>query len=62
VNEDEYKIVDKFVSANLWVTATKDAIKYAKADHREAIKEAALAEIAYRELLKRRMEARNAAQ
>ena len=59
---EEFEIVDKFVTANLWVTQTKDATKYAKEAHRDAIKDAALAGAAYRELTKRREEIKNAAQ
>ena len=62
MDEDEYKIIDDLVTANLWVTTTKDAIKWAKADHRDAIKKAALAKAAYEDLLKKRIEVLNAAQ
>ena len=59
---EEFEIIDKFVTANLRVTQTKDSIKFAKAAHRDAIKDAALADAAYRELTKRREEIKNAAQ
>jgi hypothetical protein len=59
---DELKIIDNLVTANLLVTTTKDAIAAARYEHREAIKKAALAKTAYQDLLKKRLEARNAAQ
>jgi len=62
MHPDELKIIDDLVTANLLVTTTKDAIADAKYDHREAIKKAALAKTAYEDLLKKRLEARDAAQ
>jgi hypothetical protein len=59
---DEFEIVDTLVTANLLVTLTKDAIKEARASHRAAIKSAAVAAIAYKELVKKREEIKNAAQ
>ena len=59
---EEFEIIDKFVTANLRVTQAKDLIKFGKAAHRDAIKDAALADAAYRELIKRREEIKNAAQ
>jgi len=62
VNDDEYKVIDNFVTSNLLVTTTKDAIADAKANHRAAVKQAALAKTAYEDLINKRTEARNAAQ
>ena len=62
MNDEELKIIDDLVTANLLVTTTKDAIADAKYGHREAIKKAALAKTAYEDLLKKRLEARDAAQ
>ena len=62
MSDDELKIIDALVTANLMVTVKKDLIAVARAEHREAIKEAALAKAAYEDLLVKRLEARNAAQ
>ena len=62
MTNEELKIIDDLVTANLMVTVKKDLIAVAKAEHREAIKKAALAKTAYEDLLKQRLEARNAAQ
>jgi hypothetical protein len=62
VGKDEMEIIDNLVTANLLVTTTKDAIADARYEHREAIKKAALAKTAYENLLKKRLEARDAAQ
>ena len=62
MGKDELEIIDNLVTANLWVTTTKDAIADARYEHREAIKKAALAKTAYENLLKKRLEARDAAQ
>ena len=62
MSDDELKIIDNLVTANLLVTTTKDAIADARYVHREAIKKAALAKTAYADLLKKRLEASNAAQ
>ena len=62
MNDEELKIIDDLVTANLLVTTTKDAIADAKYEHREAVKKAALAKTAYENLLKKRLEACDAAQ
>ena len=62
MNDEELKIIDNLVTANLLVTTTKDAIADARYEHREAIKKAALAKTAYQNLLKNRLEAHDAAQ
>ena len=62
MNDEELKIIDDFVTANLLVTTTKDAIADARYEHREAIKKAAFAKAAYENLLKKRLEAHDAAQ
>lgn len=62
MGDEELKIIDDLVTANLMVTIKKDLIAVARAEHREAIKKAALAKTAYEDLLKQRLEARNAAQ
>lgn len=62
MGKDEMEIIDNLVTANLLVTTTKDAIADARYEHREAIKKAALAKTAYENLLKKRLEARDAAQ
>jgi hypothetical protein len=59
---NELKIIDNLVTANLLVTTTKDAIASAKYEHREAVKQATLAKTAYEDLLKKRLETRDAAQ
>jgi hypothetical protein len=62
MSPNELKIIDDLVTANLLVTTTKDAIADARYEHREAIKKAALAKTAYEDLLKKRLETRDAAQ
>jgi hypothetical protein len=62
MSPNELKIIDDLVTANLLVTTTKDAIADARYEHREAVKKAALAKTAYEDLLKKRLEARDAAQ
>ena len=62
MDKSELKIIDALVTANLMVTIKKDLIAVARAEHREAIKEAALAKTAYENLLKQRLEARDVAQ
>ena len=62
MNDEELKIIDNLVTANLLVTTTKDAIADARYWHREAIKKAALAKVAYQNLLKKRLEARDESQ
>lgn len=54
MDEDEYKIVDNFVKSNFLVTLTKDAIADARYEHRQAVKKAALAKTAYKDLIKKR--------
>jgi hypothetical protein len=62
MSPNELKIIDDLVTANLLVTTTKDAIADARYEHREAVKKAALAKTAYEDLLKKRLETRDAAQ
>ena len=62
MNDAELKIINDLVTANLLVTTTKDAIADARYEHREAIKKAAFAKAAYENLLKKRLEAHDAAQ
>ena len=56
------RIIDNFIAANDWVIKTKHAIKDAKNTHQEAIKNAVAADVAYRALVKKREEIKNAAQ
>ena len=62
MSPNELKIINDLVTANLLVTTTKDAIADARYEHREAIKKAALAKTAYEDLLKKRLEKKDAAQ
>jgi hypothetical protein len=62
MSPNELKIIDDLVTANLLVTTTKDGIANAKYEHREAIKKAALAKTAYEDLLKKRLEKKDATQ
>ena len=62
MKEDEIKVIDDLITANLLVTTTKDAVAEAKHAHREAVKKAALAKAAYEELLLKRLEACDATQ
>jgi hypothetical protein len=62
VTEEDIAIIDNFITTNDLVIKTKHAIKDAKAAHQNAVKNAALADIAYRDLVKKREEYKNAAQ
>ena len=54
MDSDEFEIVDNFVTANLLVTTTKDDLKEARAAHRKAIKDAAVAALNYKKLVEKR--------
>jgi len=62
MNADELKIIDSFIAAHHSVIETKHAVTDAKRAHREAVKAAAAADAAYRELVKKRLEVSYAAQ
>jgi len=62
VDEEDIAIIDNFIAANDWVIKTKHAIKDAKDLHKEAIKNAATADAAYRDLVKKREVMKNGSQ
>jgi hypothetical protein len=62
MNNDEVEIMENFMAAHHLVIETKHAVTDAKRAHREAVKFAADADAAYRELVKKRLEVGYAAQ
>lgn len=61
MTEEDIKIIDNFIAANDLVITAKHAVASAKREHKEAIKEAFAADVAYRDLVKKRQELQDAA-